>query len=115
MHDLFIHRLVIYTCLHRTQKAEIEALQATIAANKAAHDAAAKKWKVTENRYVFFVVDRGLCLVYSHDTACLHRLYSLIHEHSDHIENLEKQVHSKTWMILFHQCAQLMCPLLPLS
>eukprot|EP01033_Poteriospumella_lacustris_P012721 gene12721-9097_t len=53
----------------KTQKAEIEALQATLEKTKATHDTAAKKWKTTENR-----------------------LYALIHEHADHIENLEKQL-----------------------
>lgn len=59
--------LCVVVC--RTQKAEIEALQATLEKTKATHDTAAKKWKTTENR-----------------------LYALIHEHADHIENLEKQV-----------------------
>jgi archaellum component FlaC len=63
--SLNLIKLIIY----RTQKAEIEALQATIEKMKSTHDTAARKWKTTENR-----------------------LYALIHEHSDHIENLEKQV-----------------------
>jgi hypothetical protein len=37
---------------HRKEKAEIEALQATVEKMKVDHEQAAKKWKLTENRSV---------------------------------------------------------------
>eukprot|EP01039_Chlorochromonas_danica_P001633 gene1633-1782_t len=53
----------------RKEKAELEALQATIEKMKVTHEAAAKKWKMAENR-----------------------LYSLIKEHSAHIDQLDQQL-----------------------
>mmetsp|Transcript_11754 Transcript_11754/g.16122 ORF Transcript_11754/g.16122 Transcript_11754/m.16122 type:complete len:1046 (+) Transcript_11754:30-3167(+) len=53
----------------RKEKIEIEGLQATICKMKLDHEAAAKKWKTNENR-----------------------MYSLMKDHSKHIEDLDKKV-----------------------
>jgi len=79
----------------------MEALQATIEKMKVDHEAAAKKWKLAEARWSICL--RGFSLTLLVMLWCnfadtflwvfkYFRLYSLIKEHTAHIESSEKQV-----------------------
>jgi alkyl hydroperoxide reductase subunit AhpC len=91
---------------HRKEKAEIEALQATVEKMKVDHEQAAKKWKLTENRSAREANCMRWCFMVCDIVCALCRLYGLIKDHTSHIEEAEKQVHKIICALI---CLQIYC------